>query len=1278
MRRRLKKEWSCGCAELHDACLSLGCSVPDKASMLGYFGVLSQALADANTSFLPQRSRTHTKKALQEVLRCLRRGRKTLGGLGGNKKVLAERLATLIQAVVGAGAEADDAEVMEDAAFDEEGMDFAGPGGAAPERKRPYLATLPSYPAEMPSDAYVTAAQAESSLGKHLADELDEAEEELGDKDLIVEAQALAGMRVNPPGVDYACVALDLASLTPEELERIGNPPVETLTRGRLEVSPEVVKKELEEAVEDRAASLEKELMGASGAEKLRNAVATLDPTQRRVFDTLDEWASAKVARKDPERPVRLLVLGTAGSGKTWTIQAAVLQVRRKFRCFDSVLMVSHTGVAAVNMGAGASTIDSAFKLGGGKLEDLEGERLDEFITAMEKVELVVIDEISTVGAAQFEMISRRLEQLGKVRHRRRRGGAAPETLGGFGGLSVLCVGDFGQLPPVLSVSLIARRLAGSQGHGVAQARALQGQRRFNAFDDVVCLRRVYRQKDGGAYRDSALRMRDAAMTLEDLELWREHALQRPDDVPEWDGSEGMGDYAVQLVMENEICGSVNGARLLSGRGCIGARTATGGDVPTTRTDVARTASGGDVPATRTDAGAVFRARAWHSQGNGPTKKSDVFRGLRSCFHFKIGSPVMYTQNSLAGANVVPLGVMNGARGYVVAALYSAPGVGRLDGEELGQDASELALPEIVVVHFPTYTGPELYPGLPSTWVPVFCSRSVAAAAGVRLGVPLRLCSALTVHKSQGLTLVDGAVLDFRVGGGSTRNPVSTSGLGFVGSTRVQGFEKQAFYGLPPIEGFLEMRQSTDFKNRELFEESAATRHEEFLTRRWKKTLEDEVQDHIDAEVRKLGRALSQAEETDLRSMLLRRGVAPVAADVQVYLKQSYGPGVTLQEVSRSFKRKGGEALKEGLAAGKRKEPAKGSKRSFPQGVNAMLRAAREVRVGMLEDMGFERDVALLGLEACDEDVSRAAEWCALLNEHAGEGVQAAGESGEARVWQTLADAGFDLAAALLHAGGRVPGASEMSMLKRQLGTEWWQGHVAAGRRRGAAKKIASTLEPGAETHAEYVRRATAEYPGRVWTVRDLGVYAGEGTNACFWLSVVAGWSRCRRRGDLRPAVAALREEVEVLTGVTGEELARRRTRKSRDDAVGLAADRLRELVCGPESGFMREQEQEAVFAQAHAATTCVARSMGDVGPLEAYRRWLRRVRADEFADELVLTATARLLGVCIVVVPSRPGWVVRAHPVEDAWVRLGVDTRDVMVLGNNDAHYVWLEGSES
>ena len=88
--------------DLHDACIAIGEAPPVSPSVIHYLNILQVALGDAAQAFQPQCARSHTKATLSGVLRCLKRGGAKLS-LQGNKRLLAERLATVMRTIIGRG-----------------------------------------------------------------------------------------------------------------------------------------------------------------------------------------------------------------------------------------------------------------------------------------------------------------------------------------------------------------------------------------------------------------------------------------------------------------------------------------------------------------------------------------------------------------------------------------------------------------------------------------------------------------------------------------------------------------------------------------------------------------------------------------------------------------------------------------------------------------------------------------------------------------------------------------------------------------------------------------------------------------------------------------------------------------------------------------------------------------------------------------------------------------------------------------------------------------------
>ena len=139
------------------------------------------------------------------------------------------------------------------------------------------------------------------------------------------------------------------------------------------------------------------------------------------------------------------MLLGTAGTGKTTTLKAALAKMRKLK--FGRVMVGAFTGVAASNVGEGARTLHDMFKLSkindvSGGLMPLNGDDLEEFAKDMEGLKLLVIDEISMVSRVVLAFIDERLKEWREYRNH-------PAKDQPFGGVGVILAGDFGQLPPV-------------------------------------------------------------------------------------------------------------------------------------------------------------------------------------------------------------------------------------------------------------------------------------------------------------------------------------------------------------------------------------------------------------------------------------------------------------------------------------------------------------------------------------------------------------------------------------------------------------------------------------------------------------------------------------------------------------------------------------------------------------------------------------------------------------------------------------------------------------
>ncbi|XP_071943751.1 uncharacterized protein [Antedon mediterranea] len=190
---------------------------------------------------------------------------------------------------------------------------------------------------------------------------------------------------------------------------------------------------------------------------ELNKMIRSLNKKQQQIFYKTRQWCLDKVNGKTPES-FYTFITGGAGTGKSHLVNCIYNEATRILgKIMEnpddfSILKLAPTGIAAYNIQG--KTIHSALSIPiciSLPYQPLGEEKISALRNQLGQLQIVIIDEISMVNQTLLWYIHGRLRQIKQIRN------DSP-----FGNISVIAVGDFYQLPPVMGSSLYTDTLEGS------------------------------------------------------------------------------------------------------------------------------------------------------------------------------------------------------------------------------------------------------------------------------------------------------------------------------------------------------------------------------------------------------------------------------------------------------------------------------------------------------------------------------------------------------------------------------------------------------------------------------------------------------------------------------------------------------------------------------------------------------------------------------------------------------------------------------------------------
>ena len=422
----------------------------------------------------------------------------------------------------------------------------------------------------------------------------------------------------------------------------------------------------------------------------------SLNENQRAIVSLVLYTLYNFVENQQDYHPLRLVVSGTAGTGKSYVIKCLQRLVRQVFGAINAIQVITPTGNSAYLVQGRTAHSFLGIPTGGRSCNELtvpSGPVLEKIQKKCENLKVLVGDERSMFGRTTMGWMEQH------ARYAINRGANADELWGGIP--VVVFMGDDVQLPPVCDTPVYipdCRSVPSNHGRLV-----------WTSLDSAVELTQILRQNESEQQlRDVLMSLRTYSTTARQirwLQQFQWHNL-RISHGPELLGR--MDEQGLYVFPTHRLEWERNKTKLLE--------------------------------CNRLPNHPVAKIKAVDNGRHAQKADSNKAGGLLPLLYLCCDSKVMLVVNLKA-----EWGLYNGAVGTVVDIVYA-------DGCRPSDDPAPL--PDVVFVRFPGYKGPP-YINEDPTLVPVVpVSRSTECTCHCkRLQVPLRLAWGTTIHKCQGMNV---------------------------------------------------------------------------------------------------------------------------------------------------------------------------------------------------------------------------------------------------------------------------------------------------------------------------------------------------------------------------------------------------------------------------------------------------------------------------------------------------------------------------------------------